>query len=862
MGARRRTGNVLVLYGQTQFPQRGTISDHLYSFRRYSAGRVFYLNLAARETPRWLPRVPFDLIIWHTSFLSLRWAPEMFAAARRKAQPLKAIRAPSVALPQDEFIHTDTLCDFLEEFDVGTVCSVAPESEWSKIYRSLDRDRVRFLRVLTGYLDEKTVKRIDRIVAAMPPDRPIDVGYRAWHNAPWLGRHGRLKTRVAEVFQDAAEEHGLRVDISTRDEDTILGDDWYRFLASCKYTVGAEGGASVLDRDGSIRERTEAYLRSHPDADFDEVSTACFAEEDGRDGFLLSSLSPRQLEACATRTCQVLVEGTYSGILEPGRHYVEVRDDFSNLDEVLGVISADERRTEIVDRAYRDVVAGGSWTYRRLVDDVERAALGAPLRAPARPWWGLARGVQNLADRRMQARLALQLRGGVGSYVPAPVRSALRPFVRPILERLARWRARRLAAPRAGLQRVVSLTPMAVERDSRTFKQASSMSRLGYDSVVVEFLRSRRRESLGFELRTVESSLPTVETPSPEPAAGVQDQPELVADEPSGGVAETRRALRRLRSYVAEFLILFGRDTARATPDADLYYVHGYLQYPAVHLRRRRRRVPFIYDAHDVYSLIAPRGTIADRMESWFRERVEAICVRRAAEVVTVSPGCADLIEARYRRRPVVVRNCADLRLDEPAETDIRTAAGLGDDAFLLVLPGNAKPGIAFEEALTALSLLPEAVHLAFVGAGYGAHEEEARGSGLASRVHFIPPVSPTRVTSLIRSADLTALLYRGLTPSYVHMLPNGFFHAVAAGLPMIYPDLPDVRRLAEEYDLGLPIDASDPDSVAGQVRALLDDPKRLSRHRANAERARETLNWEHEERVLAQLIDRVLDNR
>ena len=440
---RPATGNVLVVYGQTQFPQRATIADHLYSFRRYSEGRVFYLNLAARNTPRWLLRVPFDLVVWHTSFLSLRWAPEVFAMARRRAQPLKEIAERSVAMPQDEFIHTDALCEFLEEFDVDAVCSVAPEDQWPTIYATLDRERVRFIRVLTGYLDEETVDRIQRIVSEGPAARPIEVGYRAWHNAPWLGRHGRLKTRIAEVFKAGAERHGLRVDISTRNEDTILGDDWFRFLASCRYTIGAEGGASVLDRDGSIKERTEAYLDSHPGASFDEVAAACFADDDGRDGFLLSALSPRQLEACATRTCQVLVEGEYNGILEPGLHYLELRNDFSNLDEVLDRIARDEGRAEIVDRAYRDVVASGAWTYRRMVADVERVALGAPAPAAFRPWWALARASQNLADRWMQARLAVQVRGGLGRYVPAPVRTALRPVAGPVLERWARRRTAR-----------------------------------------------------------------------------------------------------------------------------------------------------------------------------------------------------------------------------------------------------------------------------------------------------------------------------------------------------------------------------------------------------------------------------------
>jgi glycosyltransferase involved in cell wall biosynthesis len=408
------------------------------------------------------------------------------------------------------------------------------------------------------------------------------------------------------------------------------------------------------------------------------------------------------------------------------------------------------------------------------------------------------------------------------------------------------------------MTRVVTLTPIAVERDSRTFKQAASMSRLGYDSVVVEFMRSASRDGLVFELRTVEDR--AAAAPVPPNASGAGTQP-VATPPPSGRLAETWRALRRLRSYVLEFLLRFGRDTAQATPEADLYYLHGYLQYPAVFLHRRRRRVPFIYDAHDVYSLIAPRDTLANRLQSWFRDRVEAACVRRAAEIVTVSPGCADLIEARYGRRPVVVRNCADLRLDEAA-MDIREATGLGDDAFLLVHPGNAKPGLAFDEALTCLSQLPERVHLAFVGAGYEAYEQRARERGLASRVHFLPPVNPTHVDSLIRSADAAVLLYQGVTPSHEHMLPNGFFHAVAAGLPILYPELPDLSALAAEYDLGLPIDPADPDSVAAQVSALLGDPTRLAGYGASAERARQTLNWEHEEGVLARLIDGVLDNR
>jgi glycosyltransferase involved in cell wall biosynthesis len=413
------------------------------------------------------------------------------------------------------------------------------------------------------------------------------------------------------------------------------------------------------------------------------------------------------------------------------------------------------------------------------------------------------------------------------------------------------------------MSRVVTLTPLAVDQDSRAVKQAASMSRLGYDSVVVEFLRSEDGAGLPFRLCAVAT---------PELTGAVRALPARRRRLPDGGgpppprrkggLIELLRTLNRLRAFVLAFFRRFGWDTLRATPDGQLYYLHSYLQFPAVYLRCRKRRLPFIYDARDFYPSFASHATFEERMESRFREWVEAACVKHAAEVVTVSPGVADLIEERYGRRPAVIRNCADLRLDEPAETDVRQAAGLADDDFLIVFVGNAKPGLAFDEALAAIERLPARVQLSFVGAGYEEHEEEVRRRGLGGRVHFLPLVKPIHVTAVIRSADLAAIPYHGLTSSYVHMLPNGFFHAVAAGLPILYPDLPDVRALAAEYDLGLPIDASDPDSIIAQVSVLLGDPARLDAYRTNAELARETLNWEHEERRLAQLVRRALEGR
>lgn len=367
--------NILIVYYYNQeYPLRATIADHLYSFQKYAQHNCLYLNVAVREIPSYLRKVRIDLIIFHTIFLSARWNRLLFRHVVHKVSALKDVDAVKVALPQDEFLNTDLLCDFINEFGVDYVFSVAPESEWGKIYSTVDRNKVGFVNALTGYLDTNMLAKINRLASSVR-SRPIDIGYRAWRGGAWLGRHGFLKAEISDRFQEKAPAKGLVTDVSTRAEDTLLGEAWYEFLLRCKYIIGVEGGASILDRDGSIRERTEAYVQAHPEASFDEIERNCFANLEG--SLKLFAISPRHLEACATRTCQVLVEGDYNGILVAGKHYIELKRDFSNLDEVLHTMKQDRLRHEIVEAAFRDCVESERYTYKSFVESTIERAFGS-----------------------------------------------------------------------------------------------------------------------------------------------------------------------------------------------------------------------------------------------------------------------------------------------------------------------------------------------------------------------------------------------------------------------------------------------------------------------------------------------------
>lgn len=365
--------NILIIYDvYHRFTLRQTISDYLYSFGKHAHHDVYYCNYAY-GLPGYFDNISFDLIIFHQSFSNqFRQCDLSYEEYTKRLQKIKASKGIKVLFCQDEYFKMTSIAKFVKEFQIEAVFSVAEESEWKTIYHEMDRSQVQIQKVLTGYVDHNISHTIDRLKLEKLP-RDIDIGYRAAHNPPWLGRHGKLKMDVADVMKKASDEKGLLTDIKmVRDDndykDLFHGLDWYRFLLRCKACIGVEGGSSVFDDKGEIYQRSKAYVKQHPKSSFEEIEANCFPGLDGN--LSLFAISPRHFEACATKTCQILVEGKYSGILKPGVHYLELKKDFSNVDEVLELVKREEVREEITDRAYRDIIQSGHYDYGSFVSDV------------------------------------------------------------------------------------------------------------------------------------------------------------------------------------------------------------------------------------------------------------------------------------------------------------------------------------------------------------------------------------------------------------------------------------------------------------------------------------------------------------
>jgi hypothetical protein len=363
---------IAILYhSRGTYPLRSAVEAHLHAWQRYSTHHIVQVNAALMDPAGILERIRPDCIIVHTSFCGLRWNDLEYARLGPAIDRIGQIDCLKIALPQDEYYLINRLRDMIRRIGASIILSCADTENWPVLYGEF-LDAVEFRTVLTGYLDDRVVANAARWNKPLK-DREIFLSYRAWDTGFWLGEHGAHKVKVGEAMRAALEHRNIPSDISMIASDTIAGVSWLRFLGNSRATIGVEGGASLIDADGSIKECVDGYTTANPDATLEEVRDACFPADHGN--FKLACLSPRHLEAVATGTVQALVRGRYNGILEAGRHYIPIEPDYSNLDTVIDTLKDDRVIGTMTEQARTDIVDSGRYTYRTLVAEIDAACV-------------------------------------------------------------------------------------------------------------------------------------------------------------------------------------------------------------------------------------------------------------------------------------------------------------------------------------------------------------------------------------------------------------------------------------------------------------------------------------------------------
>lgn len=284
----------------------------------------------------------------------------------------------------------------------------------------------------------------------------------------------------------------------------------------------------------------------------------------------------------------------------------------------------------------------------------------------------------------------------------------------------------------------------------------------------------------------------------------------------------------------------------------------------AVAARERIGRGEIVYDSHEIFT---EAGEHAERPAP-ARRALRALERRLAASavaLVTVNEALAERLgPALGFERVVVVHNCPP-RWTPPAdgENRLRAATGIAAGTPILLYHGGLAPGRGIDTLLAAIREPGlEDAHLVFLGFGPWAARVRALAAdrSTAGRVHALPPVPPDELLEWVAGADVAIAPIEPTTLNHRLSTPNKVFEALAAGVPVVASDFPQLRAIVDgvgDGPLGAVADPRDAPAVAIAVRSILDaEAPVLTALRARCLAAAHVRwNWETESAGLVALV-------
>lgn len=336
--------SILCFYNASQ-TYTNNVYEHLNAFSKYSKFRYFYCDHDSSQYVQ-LDLSRFDAIVVHYS-IRLPF-DQVSESLFNKLVEYKGLK---VLYIQDEYDHTCKAWSLIRKMGFNLVFTVVPKHSISYVYPSDEFSDVRFVNILTGYVPDEGVGSMDTIP---PSKRQMTVGYRGRSLPLRYGELGKDKVNIAKIVKEYCQSNNISHDIEWKEEKRIYGDDWYKFMFSCRAMLGTESGSNVFDWDGALEARIADIRQYRPKATdeeiYREVVKAC--EVPG----VMNQISPRIFEAISSRTALILYEGQYSGIICPGVHFIELKKDGSNLDEVFSLLKDGKYIDALTERAYKDVI--------------------------------------------------------------------------------------------------------------------------------------------------------------------------------------------------------------------------------------------------------------------------------------------------------------------------------------------------------------------------------------------------------------------------------------------------------------------------------------------------------------------------
>lgn len=282
---------------------------------------------------------------------------------------------------------------------------------------------------------------------------------------------------------------------------------------------------------------------------------------------------------------------------------------------------------------------------------------------------------------------------------------------------------------------------------------------------------------------------------------------------------------------------------------SDFYHAHDLNTLPQAHIAAKWswKKKTLIYDSHEVQtSREGYHGAIHGFVEAQYIKKIDFMIVENDTR--------AKYNEKIYGFLPSVLHNYPELDAMPTKVTSLHQKLNLPINELILLYQGVINPGRGLEKLVAAAPFFKEGT-LVFIGNGRQKAELEAMVAehDLAHKVKFVDQVPLAELKSYTEQAHLGFQVLNNTCFNHYSASSNKLFEYIAASVPVIACDFPEIKKVVQGDQIGICVDSHDPASIAKGVNEVIKNPQHYAQLKTSITAIKEKYIWEKEQnRLLA----------
>tara|TARA_B100000902_G_scaffold369138_1_gene393071 strand:+ start:643 stop:1722 length:1080 start_codon:yes stop_codon:yes gene_type:complete len=264
------------------------------------------------------------------------------------------------------------------------------------------------------------------------------------------------------------------------------------------------------------------------------------------------------------------------------------------------------------------------------------------------------------------------------------------------------------------------------------------------------------------------------------------------------------------------------------------------------YLISKLKNKPLVYDSHELFTEVPELLNRPLVKSVWLY--IERLCLPNLKYSYTVSESIADYYRSVYQIKMSVVRNFPLTRYFDIQQKDKKDK--------IIIYQGAINKDRGVELMILAMKYLDAKLYIVGGGDLLLDMKQLSRHHHLDKKVVFFGKKHFSELLSITQTADLGLSFEEDTCLAYRCSLPNKIFDYVNAEIPVLVSDLPEFKKIINQYGVGAVLKSRDPKIVAEQINMLLSSSS--ENMFSQIKLAKKEFSWLNEEKTLLSIFNRI----